>query len=150
MALKYPPLLQLVVSMAISYGCAFLLPGLKYNHSVAILLAVIFGIAGLFILISAVRLFAKAKTTVNPIHAEKASALVTDGFYNYTRNPMYLGMLFCLLGVVIWLQNPAAIIGIAVFVITMTVFQIKPEEDIMSAKFGQEYEDYKARVRRWM
>jgi protein-S-isoprenylcysteine O-methyltransferase Ste14 len=37
--------------------------------------------------------FRRAKTTVNPLHPEKASALVTTGLYRITRNPMYVGLL---------------------------------------------------------
>ena len=42
--------------------------------------------------------FLRHKTTVNPIKPEKASKLVVSGFYRFTRNPMYLGMIFILTG----------------------------------------------------
>ena len=40
--------------------------------------------------------FRKAKTTVTPLHPDKASSLVTIGIYQYTRNPMYFGLLLIL------------------------------------------------------
>ena len=148
--LKYPPLRQFIVSAGISYGIATLTPDLVFRIPFSPLLAISLALVGIILLISAVGLFAKFNTTVNPMEPNKASSLVTNGLYNYTRNPMYLGLLLCLIAFVVWLQNPAAILGIVLFVITMTIFQIIPEEKVMSDKFGKEYEDYKARVRRWL
>ena len=148
--LKYPPLLQFIVSAGISYGVSTLTPDLVFRIPFSPLLEIGLALVGIILLISAVGLFAKFNTTVNPMEPNKASSLVTNGLYNYTRNPMYLGLLLCLIAFVIWLQNPAAILGIVLFVIAMTIFQIIPEEKVMSDKFGKEYEDYKARVRRWL
>ena len=148
--LKYPPLLQFIVSAGISYGVSTLTPDLVFRIPFSPLLEIGLALVGIILLISAVGLFAKFNTTVNPMEPNKASSLVTNGLYNYTRNPMYLGLLLCLIAFVIWLQNPAAILGFVLFVITMTIFQIIPEEKVMSDKFGKEYEDYKARVRRWL
>lgn len=148
--LKYPPLLQFLVSAGIAYGVSTLTPDLVFRIPFSPLLEIGLALVGIILLISAVGLFAKFNTTVNPMEPNKASSLVTNGLYKYTRNPMYLGLLLCLIAFVTWLQNPAAILGIVLFVITMTIFQIIPEEKVMSDKFGKEYEDYKARVRRWL
>lgn len=42
--------------------------------------------------------FKKAQITVNPQTSEKAEHLVTSGIYQYSRNPMYVGLVFILLG----------------------------------------------------
>ncbi len=94
--------------------------------------------------------FFRAKTTVNPLNPDQASSLVITGFYRYTRNPMYLGLLILLLGWGLRLSNPLALLPILLFVAYMTVFQIKPEEEALKRKFGDPYLEYCARVRRWL
>jgi protein-S-isoprenylcysteine O-methyltransferase Ste14 len=97
-----------------------------------------------------VREFVKARTTVNPIAIESASALVTSGVYRITRNPMYLGLAALLLAWSVYLAVPWTLLGPVIFVAVITRFQIIPEERVMRAKFGAAYEDYARRVRRWL
>ena len=49
-----------------------------------------------------------------------------------------------------WFENLAGIASIVLFIVTMTLFQIKPEEQVMQEKFGANYLAYKKRVRRWI
>ena len=51
------------------------------------------------------RFFRRSSTTVNPLHPERSSALVTDGPYRWSRSPMYLGYALALLGWAVWLLN---------------------------------------------
>ena len=93
--------------------------------------------------------FSKAKTTVDPLRPERASSLVNTGIFKFTRNPMYLGMAIFLIA---WCIKLGDILGLAIipfFIWYMTVFQIKPEEKAMQKIFGEEYLNYKTRVRRW-
>jgi protein-S-isoprenylcysteine O-methyltransferase Ste14 len=76
--------------------------------------------------------------------------MVTMGVYGRTRNPMYLGLIFVLTGWTIYLAAPWAILGPVLLVLFTTRFQIVPEERVLTAKFGSEYTDYQARVRRWL
>ena len=94
--------------------------------------------------------FHRAKTTVNPLRPEKASALVTSGIYRHTRNPMYVGLTLVLLGVAAWLWWLPAILAPAAFVAYITRFQIRPEERALADKFGAQYEQYCRTVRRWL
>jgi protein-S-isoprenylcysteine O-methyltransferase Ste14 len=94
--------------------------------------------------------FRQAKTTVNPVNPEKASSVVTGGVYSYTRNPMYVGLTALLVGWAIWLSAPWVFLGPVAFMLYLMRFQIIPEERIMSAKFGRDYDDYRNRVRRWL
>jgi len=55
-------------------------------------------VAGVCVALLGAASFRRARTTVNPLKPEKASALVMSGIYRYTRNPMYLGLLLALLG----------------------------------------------------
>jgi protein-S-isoprenylcysteine O-methyltransferase Ste14 len=94
--------------------------------------------------------FRRARTTVNPLRPEAATALVVSGIYRVTRNPMYLGFLFLLLGELVWLGNPIAACVAPAFVVYLTRFQIRPEEAALRERFGLEYSKYAARVRRWL
>ncbi len=105
---------------------------------------------GLAIDASGLWAFWRQRTTINPLHPERASALVERGIYRHTRNPMYLGLLCLLLGWTLALGQWAALLGPLVFVVYITRFQIVPEERVLLAHFGAAYDDYRQRVRRWL
>jgi protein-S-isoprenylcysteine O-methyltransferase Ste14 len=94
--------------------------------------------------------FRRANTTVNPLKPQAASSLVTIGIYRYTRNPMYLGLLFLIVAWAVLLSSPFALLGPVTFVAFIGRFQIVPEERVLSALFGEEYAAYKSHVRRWL
>lgn len=94
--------------------------------------------------------FTKAKTTVDPLRPERASSLVSSGIFRFTRNPMYLGMAILLIAWCCKLGDLLGLFIIPFFMWYMTIFQIKPEEEVMLTLFGDEYADYKKRVRRWL
>lgn len=95
-------------------------------------------------------LFFRDRTTFNPIHPERTRALVTDGPYRYTRNPMYVGMLVILTGWGIYLGSLTSFLLLPLFVLVLTTQQIIPEEKILAEKFGDAYGVYRRRVRRWL
>ena len=121
----------------------FALPGRE------VIAAMIF-IAALVVGLSAVLGFHRAKTTVNPLAPEKASALVVRGIYRWTRNPMYLAMLLVLVAWACIVANVAALAILPLFVAYLNRFQIAPEERALQARFGGEFEQYKRTVRRWL
>jgi protein-S-isoprenylcysteine O-methyltransferase Ste14 len=107
-------------------------------------------IAGLLILVWAVRLFKKQNTTVNPIKIENASSLVTSGVFKYSRNPMYLGMVLILLGLTFMFNLIGGIMFTLLFTMYITKFQIRPEEEVMERFFGADFIKYKQNVRMWL
>jgi protein-S-isoprenylcysteine O-methyltransferase Ste14 len=94
--------------------------------------------------------FHRARTTVNPLTPQASSALVTSGIYRRTRNPMYLAMLVILAGWAWVVANAAALVMLPLFVVYLNRFQIRPEERALQARFGAEFERYRASVRRWL
>ncbi len=92
----------------------------------------------------------RAKTTVSPMKPETGTALVTDGVYQLTRNPIYVGLASFLMAWAVYLSSPVAILGPVLFVFYITQFQIKPEERSLRALFGDSFTRYQARVRRWL
>ncbi|MSR08371.1 MAG: isoprenylcysteine carboxylmethyltransferase family protein [Gammaproteobacteria bacterium] len=112
--------------------------------------AIAFVVLGLALAGAGARTVSRAKTTLNPVKPETATALVTSGIYAYTRNPMYLGMAAWLLGWSAWLGTLAGLVGAPLFVLYMNRFQIGPEERALAGLFGAEFAAYRARVCRWL
>ena len=77
-------------------------------------------------------------------------ALVTTGVYAYTRNPMYLGMALILLGVACTTGIVSGLLVDPVFMAIIELRFIRPEEQMLRDIFGEEFDTYCARVRRWI
>lgn len=148
--LKIPPLalvllvgggMWLVAGAAPAFGFSF--PAQRPVAVGAVLIGV--AVAGMGIVS-----FRMAKTTVNPMKPDSASALVVTGIYRLTRNPMYLGFLWILLGWGIVLSHMLAFLMLPGFVFYMNRFQIEPEERALTTLFGEAFVAYRSRVRRWI
>ena len=78
-----------------------------------------------------------------------AEELVTRGFFNHSRNPLYVGNLLILLGlIIIWHSPIAYLIGIPFFLLGYVAI-VAAEEAFLRRKFGADYDAYAARVPRW-
>lgn len=92
--------------------------------------------------------FRRHGTPVNP--ARPAEALVTDGPYRFTRNPMYIGMACAYAGAAVGagaLWSLALLPGV-LFVIDRVI--IPREERHLAERFVEDYDRYHRRVRRWL
>ncbi|MBL8199411.1 MAG: isoprenylcysteine carboxylmethyltransferase family protein [Chromatiales bacterium] len=144
-----PPLVGLLMgTVAWLASSAFAPTGIGFP--VRLTLAVALVLLGFALAGAGARTVSRAKSTLNPVKPETATALVTAGIYRYTRNPMYLGMAACLLAWSAWLGTLAGLIGAPLFVLYMNRFQIAPEERALSRLFGAEFSAYQSRVRRWL
>jgi protein-S-isoprenylcysteine O-methyltransferase Ste14 len=63
---------------------------------------------------------------------------------------MYLGFLLLLTGWAVYLSHALAFVFLPVFVCYMNRFQIRPEERALRRIFGEQYQRYRASVRRWI
>jgi protein-S-isoprenylcysteine O-methyltransferase Ste14 len=143
-----PPVVGLVVA-GLMWAVAALPPALPLSGGVRMAIALlVVGIGLAFDLLGLIA-FRRSRTTVNPLQPQKASALVTDGVYRVTRNPMYVGMAFLLTGWAVYLGSLLTFLGPVLFIVYITHFQIAPEERVLRARFP-EFEAYAARVRRWL
>ncbi len=104
--------------------------------------------AGLWMTVHPSRQFDEAETTVKP--HEPSSALVTEGFFRISRNPMYLGMGLALLGLAILLRSLPGLLVPGVFVLLMDLVFIRAEEELLEERFGEAYHKYREGVRRWI
>ena len=148
MKTKIPPPIVTLVSALLIFFSKELFPNYAFDYQS--MLSIVIFISGLIILISAVSLFKKKETTVNPMSPEKATSLVVDGVFKYTRNPMYLGMSVVLLSISIQFNLIGGLLIVSLFVAYITVFQIIPEEEAMEENFGQDYLLFKKNTRRWI
>ena len=81
--------------------------------------------------------------------APRTKHLMTDGPYKWSRNPMLAGTYLYYIGFLIALWSWWAL-SVFVIVATVMMLQVRSEEKRLEADFGQEYLDYKRRVRRFL
>ena len=128
---RYIPIGELIAAPWNNVGIAF------------ILLAAVLDLSSLY-------LFFKKRTTPNPMKPEFTTGLVVSGMFRVSRNPMYLGMQIMLIGFAIYLGQLSPFLVLPAFYLVITEMQIKPEEEMLEQKFGEEYLAYKRKVRRWL
>lgn len=117
---------------------------LIYSRIAGVLLIVF----GLGIILTAHLKMKKARTNIEPW--KPTNAILSDGIYSYSRNPVYLamGFIFCGVGLIfnsVWFA-PALVL--VLIIIHFGV--ILREEKYLERKFGEEYSSYKKQARRWI
>ena len=150
MRLKIPPLVQLFISALLMWIISIYADNFrfifKFNNELALFCLIIGGTIIVFGIVA----FRKAETTFTPLHPDKASSLVTLGIYQYTRNPMYFGLLLILFCIGFYLNNLASLFVLPIYVWFISKYQIMPEEEALHKLFGLDYKNYQDRVRRWI
>ena len=145
---KIPPALLLVIFGIVTFfmsSQSFIFAGLSQFIGLGL------GILAIVIAVVAVLSFKKAKTTVNPLKTENISALVTNGIFSYSRNPMYVAMAILLFGFGVYMGTSLfSTFWTVFFILYLTRFQIMPEEKLLMGIFGNEYKNYCKDVRRWL
>ncbi len=96
------------------------------------------------------RQFRRSHTTIDPLHPDQTSVLVTTGANSLSRNPMYVGLAGLLVAHAIWRRSWAALAPVAGFVVFIDRHQIKAEEAALLEKFGADFESYRAASPRWL
>ncbi|CAA0122560.1 Uncharacterised protein [Halioglobus japonicus] len=143
----YPPIWLLFGLIAIFASNEYF-PGPRFLSLTWQIVGGILIVIGLGLLVIANGLFTRAGTGVIPFR--NVSALVTEGIYRYTRNPMYLGMLAVLLGCALTVGATFALLVPPVFAVIIELRFIRPEEAMLREIFPQDYPAYCERVRRWL
>lgn len=148
--LKIPPPVVALIIAILMWQVSFESSLPHMSGSLRTAVALIFAVTGMGLLLAGAIAFRHARTTVNPFKPQDASSLVTSGIYGITRNPMYTGLALMLLAWAVFLSGIWPFLGLPVFILYVTHFQIQPEERILSAMFGEAYREYTGRVRRWL
>ncbi len=112
------------------------------------LIAALFGLPGLLVGALAILRFRRARTAVPTFRP--ATALVTDGIYARSRNPIYIGVVLCYLALAVLLASDWMVVFLVPALIVLDRGVIAREERYLEAKFGDDYRTYKQQVRRWL
>jgi protein-S-isoprenylcysteine O-methyltransferase Ste14 len=117
--------------------------------SIVNIIAFIFGLFSLFLLLQCIWGFAAyGKGTLAPIDPPKH--LVVGGFYKYTRNPMYLGVIGVLVSEAVLFRSMDILIYLFIYGIIFNLLVIFYEEPKLRAQFGESYKEYCQGVPRWL
>jgi protein-S-isoprenylcysteine O-methyltransferase Ste14 len=113
-----------------------------------VMAGVVFILLGIALALWGVLVFRRAKTTILPFRA--STAIVQNGPYRFTRNPMYVGMTFGYVGAALLLNTWWPLVLLPLVLLAMVRLVIVREEAFLRATFGAEYADYTKQVRRWL
>lgn len=144
-----PPIIGAICALAMWF-CRNISPTMNLPEGIALMLAGIIGLIGVLIDLMALVHFLNQRTTINPLRPERTSALVLQGVYRYTRNPMYLGMVLVLLAWGIYLEALISFAFPVIFIGIINRYQIPSEERALFQIFGEDYQRYCQQVRRWI
>ena len=147
---RFPPLIMLFVFCGLMGMANMYLPHYENYFFFRLVLASFFVVVGvLFVALGAIQ-FKSNKTTINPYTPESSTTLVTTGIYAISRNPMYVGFAFILIGSACVFSNLVSLNLILIFVLYMNYIQIPAEEKALTSVFGENYIKYKAQAPRWL
>jgi protein-S-isoprenylcysteine O-methyltransferase Ste14 len=142
------PLMFMFMLLAVMIALAMLSPDLRILQAPMTWFGLVPLVSGVLLILVSAGLFRRRNTTLNPYG--ESSALVQDGLYRYSRNPMYLGMLLVLAGTAVWLGHVLPFAALPVFTAVVSRRTIRHEEQALEAHFGDAYREYRQRVRRWL
>ncbi len=147
-AVKFPPPLIAAAVILPGYGLDLLkpLPITASTQLFAVGIAVIF-FALSIIVIAAVSFF-RTKTHIEPW--KPTSAIISSGIFRISRNPIYVGLCLSTVGAGLLLNSWWVVLSVLPLIYLLYYFVIRLEEGYLLEKFGQEYQDYQLRVRRWL
>ncbi|NQY64606.1 MAG: TIM barrel protein [Alteromonadaceae bacterium] len=151
-AVKFPPPLVFVIFILIGYALQDVkLFNITINpemKSVTTAIGIITFLAGFAIIAISIFAFKRAKTHIEPW--QPTSAIISTGLFAYSRNPIYLAFCLITIGVGIFLNNGWITLSFIPSAFIIFHIAIKKEELYLAEKFGEEYLQYKGKVRRWL
>ena len=147
MKILFIPPVFVFISLLLIILFYFLIPKYNWIPFPFNLGGIIIAFSGFVIMGKTRDLFDKYKTTLG---FDKSSHLITKGIFSKTRNPMYVGMFLFLFGISICFMNVFSILTSIGFFLSVWVYFIPKEEKLLSEEFGEEYIDYKEKVKKWI
>lgn len=142
-----PPLLVLIFFL-VMIASRIWFPGVVLYGPPWVNFGLILIAAGIYLTASAAGQFRRIHTNIKTF--DDPDRLVTDGWFRYSRNPMYLGFALFLFGVAIGTGALIPMVLAVLFVVIADRWYIEHEEQAMQRVFGEDYESYRRTVRRWL
>jgi protein-S-isoprenylcysteine O-methyltransferase Ste14 len=94
------------------------------------------------------RLFARHETGLLP--GDATTAMIESGPYRLSRNPLYVGLLALHVAIALLVPTFWGLVAVPVAVLLVLWGAILPEERFLHERFGEPYDAYRRRVRRWL
>ena len=94
------------------------------------------------------RALSRAHTPVDPL--KPTTALVTEGPFRYSRNPIYVALTLLYVGVALLINALGILLLVVPALVMLRYGVIAREEAYLTRKFGDAYRQYTAQVRRWL
>ena len=94
------------------------------------------------------RVLSRAHTSVDPM--KPTTALVTEGAFRYSRNPIYVALTLLYVGVALLINALWILLLVVPALVVLRYGVIAREEAYLTRKFGDAYRQYTAQVRRWL
>ncbi|HTF82314.1 MAG TPA: isoprenylcysteine carboxylmethyltransferase family protein [Cytophagales bacterium] len=104
--------------------------------------------AGLLLAYYVSKVFKKYDTEIHTFG--KPTRMITEGFFKYSRNPIYVGFTASLIGLNLFMGSLSTLFPTCLFVVVTQYMYIPYEEKTIEKLFGTEYLNYKRKVRRWL
>ncbi len=142
------PPVYLLAAIAVMIGVHYGLPSEPLLGSPYRPIGILPVVTGVGLIVWGWAVFRKAGTTIKPF--EESSQLVAGGPFRFSRNPIYVGMVVILFGVGVILGSALPFIVLPLFGRAIRLRFIGREEEMLAATFGEEYDDYRRKVRRWL
>jgi len=146
--MKIYPLVYFLAAAGVMAGLHFYYPVLQWVEPPLSYIGCALFALGVIAVVMTKRRFDAVGTTIKPF--AESSALLTDGLYRYSRNPIYVCMLIGLIGVFIAFGSLSPVIVIPVFFWIINSRIIAVEESMLEDAFGDDYRNFKSSVRRWL
>ena len=145
---KLMPTTYLLIAVILCVTLHFILPIKTIIPATWNLVGLIPFILGIWVNLAADRELKLAETTVKPF--AESYALVKVGVYRFSRNPMYLGFIAILLGVSTLLRTLSPFFIVIAYAIFINTAFIRFEEHKLARLFGDEWHQYRSKVRKWI
>ncbi len=145
-----PPPLILIVLLALGLSIHWMFPVSIVNFPLPVRLSIGISpiIVSAIISVLSIQIMFKKKTTINPY--KQTTSIIDMGPFSFTRNPLYVSIILFYIGFAVLVNSLWILVFLPVLFIILDRGVVIREEKYLERKFGDEYLQYKSRVRRWL
>ena len=145
--IAFPPALY-AVTLLVGLGLSFIFPVSFLPRLISLPLAALAMLGVGWFSTAALRTMTRAQTAIDP--AKPTTAIVSDGVFRFSRNPLYLSLTLLYIGISLLCNALWALLLLLPLLVIVQIGVIQREEVYLERKFGDEYLRYKTQVRRWL
>jgi protein-S-isoprenylcysteine O-methyltransferase Ste14 len=143
-----PPPLIFLSGLILGGIVSWFYPVQMLNSGFAVILGNLLFLVGIAVIAIIYLQMKRAKTNIEPW--KPTTKILDTGFYGFSRNPIYLGMILIYLGITCFFNFVWFLSFLPIVLLVIHFGVILREEKYLEEKFGEDYLDYKKRVRRWI